>query len=182
MTKEEFKDKVESFKYAIKPAFMFRLEDKWFDFKMKCQRFKKGYADIDVWNLSYWFETTVPKMLAELNKTRHGYPADLTDKKWEKILTQMIKYFESSTEEWIDTEYEKRCPDTKFFSFIDVDEDGNTFVNCGPWISDESLSQGERVNRQNFDIGLYHKIYKEAEANRHKAFKLFEKYFRNLWD
>lgn len=42
--------------------------------KFAFQRVTKGYCDQDVWNIDYWFLKTVPKMIKELQKIKHGTP------------------------------------------------------------------------------------------------------------
>ena len=62
--------------------------------KWRFQRFKKGYADIDVWNFNDWFLETIPKMLMELKEELNGYPIDMKPEDWEKYLQEMINHFE----------------------------------------------------------------------------------------
>ena len=70
---------------------MFRkLKDLKFDLKMRCQRFKKGYADIDTWNLDGFLEETFRKMLMQFKEEHNGYPPNLTPEKWNEILDRMI--------------------------------------------------------------------------------------------
>ena len=70
---------------------MFRkLKDLKFDLKMRYQRFKKGYADIDTWNLDGFLEETFRKMLIQFKEEHNGYPPNLTPEKWEEILDRMI--------------------------------------------------------------------------------------------
>lgn len=42
--------------------------------RWKKQRAKKGYADVDVWNLHYWLTDTFPKMVYDLRDSKHGAP------------------------------------------------------------------------------------------------------------
>ena len=41
---------------------------------MKKQRYKKGFADCDCWNMHYWFCSTFPKMMRTLRDMKHGAP------------------------------------------------------------------------------------------------------------
>lgn len=52
----------------------YRIKEKLFSFKMRCQRFIRGYADIDVWSMDSWFIELIPKMLRQLKETTHSYP------------------------------------------------------------------------------------------------------------
>lgn len=70
---------------------MFRkLKDLKFDLKMRCQRFKKGYADVDTWNLDGFLEETFRKMLIQFKEEHNGYPPNLTPEKWEETLDRMV--------------------------------------------------------------------------------------------
>ena len=62
--------------------------------KMNKQRKEKGYCDQDLYDISNWFLTIVPNMLTEFNENRHGYPGNLTDREWTKIVNQIIYYLE----------------------------------------------------------------------------------------
>ena len=39
------------------------LADRWNDFRYRCQRFKKGYSERDVWEMRDWFVRTAQPML-----------------------------------------------------------------------------------------------------------------------
>lgn len=59
-------------------------------FRKKCQRFKRGYAQSDVWNMDAWFINTAKPMLEDLLKNHHGYPTEISNEEWEAILQEMI--------------------------------------------------------------------------------------------
>ena len=61
------------------------------DFIMRGMR---GYADSDLWSLDSYLSSWLPAALKQLKEDKHGYPGDLTEKKWDKILDQMIEAFE----------------------------------------------------------------------------------------
>lgn len=77
-----------------------------FEERMRRQRARRGYADIDVWSIDHWFITTVSPMLKQLRKEHHGFPVDLlpslnldelspedseaANARWEGILDRMI--------------------------------------------------------------------------------------------
>lgn len=61
-----------------------------FDLQGRCQRFRRGYARSDVWNLDHWFIATLKPMLDDLLEHHHGYPSEITDQEWEAILREMI--------------------------------------------------------------------------------------------
>lgn len=66
-------------------------EIKWF-----IQRGRRGWADEDLWSLNYYLSDWMPNALEQLKKTKNSYPGNLTVKKWNKILDQMIEGFEAS--------------------------------------------------------------------------------------
>lgn len=65
-----------------------RIVYKWLGFKARCQRFKRGYADEDVWNMYDWFIDIMQRMLGEL-ANGYSYPTSLTEEEWEEILDDM---------------------------------------------------------------------------------------------
>ena len=69
-------------------------ETKWF-----FQRGKRGWADIDVICMDYWFFRTVIPMLKRLKDTKHGYPVDMTEEEWDEKLNKMIRCFEEANED-----------------------------------------------------------------------------------
>ena len=66
------------------------LSNKWRNFRKRCQRFKRGYAWSDVWNMYDWFIDTNKSMLEHLLYTHQGYPCGIDNKEWEAILQEMI--------------------------------------------------------------------------------------------
>lgn len=81
----KFIDKITLPFYRIRNTF----RDAYYNFKYRCQRFVRGYADEDIWNLDIWFVETMKKLLSEFIKYNNGYPADLTEEKWKAILVTM---------------------------------------------------------------------------------------------
>lgn len=68
-----------------------RICEKWKEFGYRKQRFKRGYASCDVWELRTWFVNTLRPMLEDLLVHHTGHPAELTNDEWESILTEMIQ-------------------------------------------------------------------------------------------
>ena len=65
--------------------------------KSKIQRFIRGYADDDVWQMDYWFIKIIPKMLRQLRDKGMGYPSKFKSKEeWHDELNKMIYYLEQS--------------------------------------------------------------------------------------
>jgi hypothetical protein len=46
-------------------------------FIWRCQRFWRGYADIDVWAIDDWMSELMPRMLDHFLDELHGYPSQL---------------------------------------------------------------------------------------------------------
>lgn len=51
-----------------------KLKDIRFNRRMAKQRYKKGYADCDVWGMNYWLGETFAKMIRRLEQMKHGCP------------------------------------------------------------------------------------------------------------
>lgn len=75
------------------------IRDKWYNLRCRCQRFKRGYAWSDTWDMDYWFVETVKPMLEHLLKHHCGYPGDITNEEWESILKEMIECLSVMEEE-----------------------------------------------------------------------------------
>jgi hypothetical protein len=102
------------------------LSDFWYDFRRRCQRFKRGYAYSDVWDIDCWFKQTIKPMLIHLRDHGIGIPWDLYNHEdeneridWENILTEMVeclnlmdedevqKYLGISDDDWSVESYNK---------------------------------------------------------------------------
>jgi len=79
--------------------FYFLKYDVWYKFINKCQRFNKGYADVDVWNINTWFLDIMPKMLDQLKHNHVGYHPDLSPEEWEQELEKMRQCFLEANED-----------------------------------------------------------------------------------
>ena len=102
----------------------YRVKELLSSLKWKIQRFKRGYADVDVWNFETWFLDTIPKMLTQLKKQLHGCPIDMEFEDWENYLHEMINHLEvASTIEDIDDYYPD---DYKYLS----ESEKNSFRAC----------------------------------------------------
>lgn len=66
------------------------IRNKWKVFKYKCERFKKGYADNDVFNLFAWFIDTVKPMLVQYKTEHWCRPCNMELSEWDSILSEMI--------------------------------------------------------------------------------------------
>ena len=78
-----------------------RIEMAIFRFRSRCQRFHRGWAYADVWNMDDWFVRTVRPMLIHLRDNHWGVPVEFADNpdKWDVILTEMIYCLEMMDED-----------------------------------------------------------------------------------
>jgi hypothetical protein len=70
-----------------------------------------GYSYRDLWSLDWYLLQWLPTAIRELNRTRHSYPADMTDEEWGKVLEEMADGFEVALkiqdELWIEEQHKK---------------------------------------------------------------------------
>lgn len=59
--------------------------------KYRRQRAKRGYSDLDVWTLQYWFVQTLRSMLENILRHRYTYPDKITEEEWVSILQEMVQ-------------------------------------------------------------------------------------------
>ena len=130
----------------------YRVKELFSSLKWKIQRFKRGYANVDVWDFESWFLDIIPKMLTQLKKQLHGCPINMEFEDWENYLQEMINHFEvASTIEDIDDYYPE---DYKY------------------------LSESEKNSLR--EKSIEHVKYCEEEL--HKGLKMLEERFFDLWD
>ena len=130
------------------------IRDVWWNFRRRCQRFKRGYAYSDVWNMLDWFMETAKPMLIHLRDHGIGIPQDLYvdgDNErinWENTLTEMVNCLDMMDEDKV---YD-------YLGFGDLDA----------W--------------RNMTKEDYENVSKIMETNKNRFFELFSKYFFDLWD
>jgi hypothetical protein len=62
--------------------------------KFKEQRMTRGFDDSETWSLDITIAKFLVPRLKAFKECDNGYPARLTEKKWNKILDEMIEGFE----------------------------------------------------------------------------------------
>ncbi len=82
----------------------YRIKNAWYDFRCRCQRFKRGWAYGDVWDMDQWFMRTVKPMLVHLKNNGISMPLEFYNGDgnriyWENILTEMITCLELMDED-----------------------------------------------------------------------------------
>ena len=74
-----------------------------------------GYANRDVWDMSYYLVPIILSMLKHLKKNQHGHPANITEGEWNVILNEMILGFEAGKRVCNDEYYlETGFPEIRF--------------------------------------------------------------------
>ena len=69
-------------------------------FKFRCQRFVRGWAEEDTWDIAAWFIDSMKGILPEFQKNNNGYPWDMmSEEEWDKTLLRMIYLLDGMTEE-----------------------------------------------------------------------------------
>ena len=127
---------------------------KYWDFRARCQRFKRGYSYGDVWDMDLWFKKTVKPMLIHLRDHGIGIPNDLYVEeednrvRWEEVLTEMINCLDMMDEHNV--------------------KEHLGFGDFGAWT---------RMTSED-----YSNIYNTMEENKNRFFELFSKHFYSLWD
>jgi len=71
--------------------------------KWSKQRKKLGFDDRDLWSLDHTIVKFVLPRLIRFREVASGYPGNLTEKKWNKILDQMIYSMKAICDEWENT-------------------------------------------------------------------------------
>jgi len=124
--------------------------------KRVIQRGKRGWSDEDTWGLDYHLAPVIRDSVTFLRNNHHGHPADLTDQQWIETLSEIIYTFDTATkilnDEWV----------------------GLQNIKGWKWALHE-----EHVQRlsKNFHVMTY-----EETKRYEKGWRLFQKYFFNLWD
>ena len=133
----------------------FFIKNKIYNFKKRCQRFKRGYSCSDVWDMFDWFLEVIPPMLTKLRDEGCGVPNDLwlegadnEREKWEVVLTEMIDCLDNMKED-------------RVLEKLGLYENGV--------YKSKTLEDCRNVNRF-------------MEKNKDRFFELFSKYFYHLWD
>ena len=79
----------------------YRIQNALYDFRRRCQRFKRGYSYGDVWNMYDWFMRTVKPMLLHLYHNHAGVPMEFENNPdgWKEVLNEMITCLEMMDED-----------------------------------------------------------------------------------
>ena len=122
------------------------------------QRIKRGWSDRDTWELDYYLAKIIENSVYHLKKNVHGRPCDLTEGQWIDILNQIAETF------WMARKI----------------ADGDLHL-----VEDSKKRQEFQItlDKINKNSRLNERCLTDKEIQRYKkGWKLFQKYFFNLWD
>lgn len=71
------------------------------------QRKKRGFDDTETWSLSCSFARFAIPRLKRFKKLNNGYPPDLTEKQWDRLLDEMIDGFKEVLKEDMAKDYDR---------------------------------------------------------------------------
>jgi hypothetical protein len=107
----------------------------------------------DTWSMDCTLAMIIHPMLVQLKATTHGYPSTTTEQEWDQILDEMIWAFEQKCRDNWEDDY--------LGDYVE-DQKNGSMVGSFKWIDHEGL-----------------KTHQERMSN---GFRLFGKYYENLWD
>lgn len=66
-----------------------KVVNAYWNFRERCQRFKRGYSWTDVFGMPQWFIYTVEPMLRHFSANHIGYPGKYSYEEWSRRLGEM---------------------------------------------------------------------------------------------
>ncbi len=122
------------------------------------QRGKRGYASSDVWGLGYYLSDVISKSVGYLKDHNYGMPNGLTEGQWVDILNEIRDTFDTA----------KGITDGKLY-LIENKKDRKRLEKC--------------LEDNNKEYKTYDRCLSDKEIETYKnGWKLFQKYFLDLWD
>ena len=171
-----------------------RRDEEAFSEKMRKQRYERGYADIDVWDISEWFIDIVTPMLRQLRNTHHGSPSYLgknyvdengnminpdCHEEWDKILERMIFLLGEMKEETRSVsnpyadEYDKVLEE--FQEKYQQKGNGDRKFHSLREIPEYKAVQHKYIEKEK-------ELEQYSDQCKNEFFELFSKHFWDLWD
>lgn len=181
----------QSFKYEV--GWKIQIpEDFYYNIKYFIQRGKKGYSKRDIWGFDHYLSDIIVKGLTELKEMAHGIPGggmigcqalciDEDNKEeqealesWRKEIDRIIWTFETTKKiqdrNWIPVFDEKDRIELKKY-----ERRLNTRTR-----PDNDLFEG--LDLEDVESRKYHLMTKTEMKRYRKGWKLFQKYYFDLWD
>ncbi len=63
-------------------------------FKLMHHLIKYGYDEYATWETFSWFTDTMRSVLTNYRKNHYGYPAEMSEAEWDKIIGRMIEFLD----------------------------------------------------------------------------------------
>lgn len=194
----------------LRARIKFRKEEEAFEERASQQRAKRGYADVDVWNMDSWFLRTVSPMLKQLRKRHHGFPAsflssykpsdeesDAANAKWEGILDRMIFLLDEMDEDkctmknpykkmydGLNRKFRKELgwfgEKAKSPEELEEEKEKGSSRMYSPWDFPDKYPTAIEIKDKYFEFEK--KIDEYRNKCKEEFFALFSEYFWMLWD
>ena len=159
------------------PIYMFFVWTIWdkikpSNFKHWYQRARYGYSFRDTWDIHYYLGDIIPKMIRDMAQDINGVPGEIADR-WNDMATDEDN--DNAMNEW------KDVLNSIAYTFeLEQEISNDTLYDCGT-----DKEQKKRMQELIDDGGSFDgcRIMTTAEqCARTKGWKLFQRYFHNLWD
>lgn len=99
------------------------IRDAYYNLKYRCQRFAKGYADVDVFEFAFNLIPHIEGILKEFIECHHGYPGDSTPEKYDEQLELMLYHLQWMDEDKVTEEVMKSYDDYCTESFEEINKE-----------------------------------------------------------
>ena len=133
--------------------------------KWRCQRFMRGYADVDVWNIDSWFVKTMAPMLKQFRENSISHPSTYS-------LNEAADYL--GQQNWHVTSDKEGA--AIWQAIIQRLEDALVEMGKDP-LAEVDFSMSNEEVQQAIDLALD----KQTQA-KNEFFKTFSAVFYDLWD
>ena len=132
------------------------------------QRGAKGFSDYDCWSVDNYLCQIIPDMLRQLKRDTHGFPADLTEEKWNEILDKIILGFEAANKLNSDENWEMNKGNEMVTTPHEKNPNLARISWTNPWTEEQikHFRELDEKDKKIFDEGM----------------ELFHQFFFNLWD
>lgn len=178
------------------------------DLKYCGQRINRGWCDADLYSIHDWFLVTVPSMLEQYKRTRHGSPGvlgenyqnrdgvlvnDTCHEEWDAILERMIFLFHEADE--YSCQRKNPCEDAYMEMRREFDQEYGCFGEKleTPEEKAERMRTGAHTVHFPSEVPAYADIDERYRAEKEKleeyrnqckdeAFQIFSEWFFHLWD
>ena len=160
-------------------TFFHSIKQFFYNRKMKKQRIKRGFCDMDVWEYGGWLSELLPDSLEYLANNLSGYPDGFEDEvEWKNMLLHIVDLIRTSTPEYYEEHYQYQ--DAYFTELnkhrhVEESKSGSACITY-----DDMDTEVQRLK------DLYMEELRVAAddqlAKRTEAMTLIAKYWNDLWD